>query len=114
MPLDGSPAGQVFLTREPLVLPRLDESPFADQWIRHLTAIGIQSGCWVPLIHRGDLVGVLAVAARTMSAFGQREVEMLGKIAEHVAVAAVSAREFRRVTDLRDRLVEENRYLGVC
>jgi PAS domain S-box-containing protein len=111
MPLDGSPAGQVFLTREPLVLPRLDESPFADQWIRHLTAIGIQSGCWVPLIHRGDLVGVLAVAARTMSAFGQREVEMLGKIAEHVAVAAVSAREFRRVTDLRDRLVEENRYL---
>jgi PAS domain S-box-containing protein len=111
MPLDGSPDGQVFLTREPLVLPRLDESPYADQWIRHLTAVGMQSGCWVPLIHRGDEVGVLAAAGRTMSAFGQREVEMLGKIAEQVAVAVVNAREFRRVADLRDRLMEENRYL---
>jgi formate hydrogenlyase transcriptional activator len=111
MPLDGSPDGQVFLTREPLVLSRIDESPFANQGIRHLTAIGMQSGCWVPLIHRGDQVGVLAASAGTMSAFGQREVEMLGKIAEQVAVAVVNAREFRRVADLRDRLVEENRYL---
>jgi formate hydrogenlyase transcriptional activator len=111
LPLDGSPDGQVFRTREPLVLARIDESPFAGQWIRHLTAIGMQSVCWVPLIHRGNEIGVLAVAGRTNAAFGEREVEMLGKIADQVAIAAVGAREFKRVTDLRDRLVEENRYL---
>jgi PAS domain S-box-containing protein len=111
VPLERSPDGQVFRTGEPLVLKRIDESPFDDRWIRHLTAMGMQSGCWVPLIYRGDPVGVLAVAGRTTSAFGQHKVEMLEKIAEQVALVAVSAREFRRVADMRDRLVEENRYL---
>ena len=37
----------------------------------------MQSGCWVPLIHRGEAIGTLAVASRLEAAFSQREAEML-------------------------------------
>jgi PAS domain S-box-containing protein len=111
VPLEGSPDGEALRARVPLVLPWIGESRFAPDSVRHLTDVGMQSGCWVPLIHRGDPVGVLAAASRLPSAFSQREAEMLAKIADQMAVAVVNARAFRQMADSRDRLVEEKRYL---
>ncbi len=111
VPLDGSPDGEAFRSRAPLVLPWIDESRYAHNWVRHLTDVGMQSGCWVPVVHRGDPIGVLAVASRLASAFSQREAEMLAKIADQMAVTVVNARAFRRLAESRDRLMEERQYL---
>jgi PAS domain S-box-containing protein len=109
--LEGSPDGEAFRTRAPLVLPWIDESRFVHDSVRHLTEVGMQSGCWVPVLHRGDPVGVLAVASLLASAFSQREAEMLEKIAVQMAVTVVNARSFRQMADSRDRLTEEKHYL---
>ncbi len=111
VPSDGSPDGEAFRSRAPLVLPWIDESRYAHNWVRHLTDVGMQSGCWVPVIHRGDSIGVLAVASRLSSAFSQREAEMLAKIADQMAVTVVNARAFRQLADSRNRLMEEKQYL---
>jgi formate hydrogenlyase transcriptional activator len=111
VPLDGSPDGEAFRSRAPLVLPWIDESRFAHNWVRHLTDVGMQSGCWVPVIHRGDTIGVLAAASRLASAFSQREAEMLAKIADQMAVMVVNATAFRQMAESRDRLTEEKQYL---
>jgi formate hydrogenlyase transcriptional activator len=111
VPVDGSPDGEAFRSRAPLVLPWIDESRYAHDWVRHLTDLGMQSGCWVPVNHRGDPIGVLAVASRLASAFSQREAEMLAKIADQMAVTVVNAREFRQLAESRDRLMEEKQYL---
>jgi transcriptional regulator with GAF, ATPase, and Fis domain len=71
----------------------------------------MQSGCWVPLIHRGTAIGVLAVASRMEGAFAQREAEMLTQIADQVAMAVNHAVAFRQIAELRDRLTQEKRYL---
>jgi formate hydrogenlyase transcriptional activator len=84
LPLDGSPAGTAFRTREPLVLNRIQDSDLA-AGAAHLTGIGMKSGCWVPLIHREVAVGALAVASRQEGAFTNREVEMLVQVADQVA-----------------------------
>jgi formate hydrogenlyase transcriptional activator len=110
-PLDGSPDGEAFCSRAPLVLQWIDETRYAHNWVRHLTDVGMQSGCWVPVIHRGDPIGVLAVASRLASAFSQREAEMLAKIADQMAVTVVNARAFRQLAESRDRLMEEKQYL---
>jgi len=110
-PLDGSPDGEAFCSRAPLVLPWIDETRYAHNWVRHLTDVGMQSGCWVPVIHRGDPIGVLAVASRLASAFSHREAEMLAKIADQMAVTVVNARAFRQLAESRDRLMEEKQYL---
>jgi formate hydrogenlyase transcriptional activator len=108
--LHGSPAGQAFFTREPLLISRIRDSEFA-QGAAHLTGIGMQSGCWVPLIHRGEPVGVLAVASRTEGAFTTRDVEMLVQVADQVAMAVSNAMVFRQIAELRDRLRQEKEYL---
>jgi len=110
VPLDGTPAGRAFQTREPLVLDRIQDSELAGG-AAHLTGIGMKSGCWVPLIHREVSVGALAVASRNEGAFTQREVEMLIQVADQVAMAVSNAMVFRQIAELRDRLRQEKEYL---
>ncbi|MGA2218832.1 MAG: sigma 54-interacting transcriptional regulator [Terracidiphilus sp.] len=111
LPLEGSPAGEAFRTREPLVLERLKDSHFPMETTRHLTVLGMQSACWVPLIHRGEAIGVLATASRLEGAFSQREAEMLSQLAVQVAVAVSNAVALRQISEMRDRLSQEKQYL---
>ena len=111
LPLDGSPAGQAFQTGEPVILSRIPSAGFSEEGVRHLTGLGMQSGCWVALIHRGVAIGALAVASRVEGAFTQRESEMLVQVADQVAMAVSNAVVFRQIAELRDRLRQEKEYL---
>ena len=110
LPIDDSPAGQAFTSRQPVVLDRIQESKLA-KGAAHLTGIGMKSGCWVPLIHRDVAVGVLAVARRSEAGFNEREREMLDQVADQVAMAVSNAMVFRQIAELRDRLRQEKLYL---
>jgi PAS domain S-box-containing protein len=111
LPVEGSPAGLAFRKREPVVLSRLQDSPYAKESVHHLTDIGMQSGCWVPLVHRDEAIGTLMVASRIEGAFGQAEAEMLKEIAGHVAMSVSNAVAYRQISDLRDKLSQEKQYL---
>jgi len=109
--VDASPAGQAFRTRRPVILNRIDRWPFALETIHHLTRQGLQSGVWVPLIHRERTLGSIMVASRRQSAFSQRDTQMLGQIAGQVAMAVNNALAFKQIAELRDRLTHEKQYL---
>ena len=111
LPIQGSPAGQAFSTREPVILDRLEDSPYGRQSVLHMISLGMQSGCWVPLIHRGEAIGALAVASRIEGSFSVHEAEMLMQIAHRVAMAVHNATALRRIAELRDRLSQEKQYL---
>ncbi|HEX8713042.1 MAG TPA: sigma 54-interacting transcriptional regulator [Terracidiphilus sp.] len=111
IPVEGSPAGAAFQRREPVVLEHFPDPAFSAESVRHLTALGMMSGCWVPLIHRGEAIGAMAVASRSQGAFSSHDSEMLDQIATQVAVAVNNAMAFRRMTELRDRLRQEKQYL---
>jgi formate hydrogenlyase transcriptional activator len=111
LPIAGSPAGEAFRTREPVILEHIEGSRFTLEGIRHLTGVGMQSGCWVPLIHRGQTIGTLMVASRLEAAFHQPEAEMLTEVAAQVAMAVNNAVAFRQIAELRDRLTQEKNYL---
>jgi formate hydrogenlyase transcriptional activator len=108
---NASPAGQAFRTRRPVILNRIDRWPFAPESIRHLTAAGMQSGVWVPLVHRERTLGSLAVASRMENAFSENDAEKLGQVAGHVAMAVNNALAFRQISELHDRLNQEKKYL---
>jgi len=111
IPLDGSPAGAAFRKREPVLLSRLADPAFDASTVTHLTSLGMTSGCWVPLVHRGEPIGTLAVASRNQGAFTAHDAEMLTQVASQVAMAVNNAMAFRRISELRDRLNQEKRYL---
>ncbi len=67
---------------------------------REVAALGLQTFCALPLRHRGEIVGVLAVAARDRDAFAdEAERRLLEGIGEQVAVAIDNARLLGRVLD---------------
>jgi formate hydrogenlyase transcriptional activator len=109
--LENSPAGEAFRTRGSVILDRISPSHFPPEGVRHLTNLGMQSGCWVPLVHRGDLIGALAVASRMEASFSQHDAEMLAEVAGQVAMAVNNALAFRQIAELRDRLTQEKQYL---
>jgi len=62
-----------------------------------------------PLVHRGEVLGVLAVFCR--GELDEGCLDWLRMLANHVAVAIVNARAFEEIENLRARLEWENDYL---
>ena len=78
-----------------------------------ITALGLQTFCALPLRHRTDTVGVLAVAARSETAFGSpEERRLLEGIGEQIALGVENARLQEQVLDRavleeRERIARE-------
>ncbi|MGA7109444.1 MAG: sigma 54-interacting transcriptional regulator [Terracidiphilus sp.] len=111
LPTESSPAGEAFRKGEPVIVDRLEGSSFSKEGVGHLTTLGLRSGCWVPLIHRGQAIGTLMVASRQEGAFSVREAEMLAEVGGHVATAVSNAMAFKKISELRDKLSQEKQYL---
>ncbi|MGH9345046.1 MAG: sigma 54-interacting transcriptional regulator [Terriglobia bacterium] len=109
--VEGTPSGQVFATRQPLIINRLDSRSFSDRSIRHLVDAGVKAGCWLPLISRGRALGTLSVASRREGAYASVNFELLSQIAGQVALVIDNAVAFRQIAELNDRLAEEKQYL---
>jgi PAS domain S-box-containing protein len=108
---DASPAGQAFRTRRAVILNKIGRWSFAPESLQHLTSMGMQSGVWVPLVHRERTLGAMMVASRLESAFSPHDAEMLGQVAGQVAMAVNNALAFKQIAELRDRLAQEKKYL---
>ena len=111
VPVEGTISGMVFRSREPMLLERLSDATFAPETLGTLTRLGMQSGCWVPLVHHGKSIGSMGVLSRLEGGFGQEQAEILSRIAVQVAMAVDNTIAFRRLAELRDKLRQEKQYL---
>ena len=82
-------AGRVAATAQPVILDDVDHAEVMNPILR---AKGIKSMLGVPLIVRGDVIGVLHVGTLTPRTFNQDDVELLSLVAERVALATERAR----------------------
>src|SRR5947209_17210020 len=109
-PLGVRKVGRIAATGEPIeALDLLPEPPgwAADPaWMR---AEGVAGFGGQPLVHRGEVLGVLGVFAR--GAVGPDCMDWLRAIADGAAAAIATARAFERIEELSRRLEQENEYL---
>lgn len=99
IPFENSPSEAVIRSRKPLLLDQLTVTPFNPEAMHHLTARGVRSGCWVPLLTQGNAIGALMVGSRRELAFTKQRERLLGQIASQIAVAVENA-PFRETGDL--------------
>jgi len=104
-------SGIAFRTREPVLLERIPDPSFAPVSVRNMIRLGIHSGCWVPLIHNGEVIGTLSVVSRLEGSIGQQEADVLVRIASQVAMAVDNSLAFSRVAELREQMSQEKKYL---
>jgi signal transduction histidine kinase len=89
IPMGRGFAGRVAAGRQPVVLDDVDQAEVLNPILREK---GIKSLLGVPLIVRGDVIGVLHVGSLTHRQFTKEDVELLQFVAARVAVAIERAR----------------------
>jgi len=122
VPMEGTPEERVIQTGKPVVVASASElGSFPSPWVRHALDVGIKSGCSVPLVFHGDILGVLGITSLEERAFKQGDVTLLEQCATQIAIAVQNALNFenaraaeQQVTRERDRLqllMEMNNHL---
>jgi formate hydrogenlyase transcriptional activator len=86
----------------------MDHNPSAS---RLAAAEGLISGCSVPLISRGNSIGVLSIGSFREAAFTDEDVELLRQIAVQVAICVANALAYKEIEELKNTLAKEKLYL---
>ncbi|MGA2500151.1 MAG: sigma 54-interacting transcriptional regulator [Tepidisphaeraceae bacterium] len=110
IPLGSGPIGRVASTKEPCLLHDLDQDPgelaVAADWLK---SKGIRGFVAVPLVYKGDVLGVLGSFDHANP--GPEWLEFGRIVAEHVTAATVIARSFEEIQRLKAELEQQNAYL---
>ncbi|HUC30337.1 MAG TPA: sigma 54-interacting transcriptional regulator [Candidatus Acidoferrum sp.] len=72
---------------------------------------GLQSACWLPLISRTRVLGVLGLSRLEDIPFSGDDVSFLMQIANQVAIAVENALSYRQISELTNKLAQEKLYL---
>jgi formate hydrogenlyase transcriptional activator len=109
LPIDGAQCGLAFRERRAVILNGDDEpeTPACKRFV----AAGVKSCCIVPLVSHDRTLGTLSVGSLRENAFSQEDAELLGQIANQVAIAVENAIAFRKIEALKNKLEEEKLYL---
>jgi len=91
-PIEGTLAGQAFRSRRSMVLDYSSLAGLPFDSVKRVMELGVRCLYLSPLLSAKGPVGVLKVARRGDQAFGQRDIELLEKVAATVAPALEPAR----------------------
>jgi formate hydrogenlyase transcriptional activator len=108
-----SPAGIAITTKRPAL--------FAEDDLRALAAEsciakmvldgGFKSVCSVPLLSHDRVLGALNIGSERAGAFSADDVELLGQVAQQIAIAVENGLAFREIAELKEKLNTEKLYL---
>jgi formate hydrogenlyase transcriptional activator len=74
-------------------------------------AIGLNSLCVYPLIMRERVLGVFGLESSRENAFTKDDLTFLGQVADQIAIAVENALAYGQISELKDKLAQENVYL---
>jgi signal transduction histidine kinase len=101
VPVGTGLGGQVFAQRRPLWVRDYLSAPYATQLFRtQAEAEGVKAMIAVPILHEGNLLGVLYGANRQMTDFGDRTAGALEQLAARTAGAQVVAERARHAAEV--------------
>jgi signal transduction histidine kinase len=108
--LDEGISGQAMAQRKPVVLDVTDyaQEEFTEHLAPSVVKEGIQTLASTPLLHKGQVLGVMTLATRRPRAFPPEELELLTAIGQQIGVAVENGRLF----EAEQRRAEEFRALA--
>jgi len=109
IPIGFGAAGKIAVTGKQLVLRDLDKDPGELFFLPWLKPEKIRGYNGVPIIYKGEVLGVIAVFSRANVPEGA---EVWGRVfADHIAGAIANARAFKEIQRLKSQLEQQNAYL---
>ena len=111
IPLEGTPEGKAFTSRQTVLIRNLDLADYPAEIIKRAQAAGLKSGCAVPLVSHGRVLGTLSVVSMKEAAFSPDDAELLTQIGAQMAIAVENALAYKQIAQLKDKLTDEKLYL---
>jgi formate hydrogenlyase transcriptional activator len=120
VPMNSSISGQVLRTAKTLRIdnfekvredPELYGNPDGQRLYEAVMQEGIKAGCYLPLLGRNGVVGVLMLSRRSDHTFENDDVILLEQVAAQVAIAVENALEYERAVKDRDKETKQRLYL---
>jgi formate hydrogenlyase transcriptional activator len=112
IPIEGTPAGQVFLTGEPLLIRRPNPAKYpTDRYSQHPGEGSPKSACLAPLISHGRKLGIAGVSSTQVERFTDEDLELFSQISGQIALAVENSLQYREIEALKNMLTGEKLYL---
>ena len=120
VPLNSSISGQVLRKGKSIRIdsfeqvredPEIYGNPDGQLLYNHVIEEGLRTGCYLPLIGRDRVVGVLMLCRRSDNTFAKDDVILLEQVACQVAIAVENTLEYEQARKDRDKETKQRRYL---
>ena len=112
-PVEESPAGLVWQTQEPIIVPDLAEERRWPKVTQHMSEDGVYSFCVVPLTTSVRRLGAMGFLSLQKGAYGETDVEFLQQVAKQVAVAVDNVLNFASTEAAQQSLAQERDRLSL-
>jgi formate hydrogenlyase transcriptional activator len=120
VPMNSSISGQVLRTAKTVRIdsfehvrqdPEIYGNPDGQRLYEYVVKEGLRAGCYLPLIGRDRVVGVLMLSRRSDNAFENDDVILLEQVARQVAIAVENTLEYETAVKDRDKETKQRLYL---
>ena len=101
----------VFRTGKPLIATKEELATREELAAEFEGASGLNSLCVYPLIMRERVLGVFGLGSSRENAFTEDDLTFLGQVANQIAIAVENALAYGHISELKDKLAQENVYL---
>jgi formate hydrogenlyase transcriptional activator len=103
-----SPAAIAVTTRRPALFDEehLKELVTDSKMVERALAEGIKTVCAVPILSRDRVLGVLMIGSTRPAAFSPDDVELLGQVAQQIAIAVDNGLAFQQIAELKKSSTE--------
>jgi formate hydrogenlyase transcriptional activator len=120
VPMNSSISGQVLRKAKSVRIdsfeqvredPEIYGNPDGQRLYARVMEEGLRTGCYLPLVGRNRVVGVLMLSRRSDNTFERDDVILLEQVARQVAIAVENALEYERAIRDRDKETKQRLYL---
>jgi formate hydrogenlyase transcriptional activator len=74
-------------------------------------AEGLKAYCCIPLVNRGQVLGILSILRKTEEPFSPVDIDFLQRASGQIAIAIENACAYHEISQLKDKLAQEKLYL---
>jgi formate hydrogenlyase transcriptional activator len=120
VPMNSSISGQALRTGKSIRIdsfeqlredPEIYGNPDGELLYGSVLKEGLKTGCYLPLLGRDRVVGVLMLCRRSDNKFQKDDVILLEQVACQIAIAVENTLEYEQATKDRDKETKQRRYL---
>ena len=102
--IDASPSGWAWQNQEPLLVNDLQLEPRFPLVLNGLREQGLKSYCWLPLTTADKRLGALGLGSLRVNAYTERDMRLLPRVAQLIAVAVENALTREALVREKERL----------